>query len=349
MARSSNRLLKFISWILATAGLIVVSCFVLNCLIDPLWYLGGNKLTEINYAFNERLSKLNQFLPQLKKYDCVIFGTSRATLLPEDQAEGYRCLNLAISDGQSSEYLLYADYLIQRGFAPRLMIVDIRREELVGAVKAPEVPDFVRTGEAPPSIFATYLSLDALNFSIRLLRRDSPHHRYYDPDFHARLEVRSKRRYYNPTVPITPMLAPFDVHPERAALYIQLRQKFPKARAIAYLPPESTWRIAAFSLTGGVFDTYLALIGNIAAAYDQFLDFSFPSPLTESKAPADTYDGSHYSREANERVLAGLLANKSDLALDWRGQDAATIAALYRQRVAQFIAKTSRPETGSTR
>ena len=111
---------------------------------------------------------------------------------------------------------------------------------------------------------------------------------------------------------------------ERALPYIQLRQKFPSARAIAYLPPESAWRIASFSLTGAL-DAYLAAIGNIAAAYDEFLDFSFPSRLTLSKAPADTYDGSHYSREANEPVLAGLIAGKSDLALDWKSRDAAAI------------------------
>lgn len=340
MTKSSMRLRTFISWLVGTAGLIAASCFILNCLIDPLWYLRGNIITKINHSFNERLSKLNLFLPHLQNYDCVIFGTSRATLLPEEKAEGYHCFNLAFSDGQASEYLLYADYILKRGFAPRLMIVDVRRDEMIGAVTAPEVPDFIRTGEAPPSIFATYLSLDALNFSIHTLRGDAPHHRYYDPEFHARLEVRSKRHYYNPPVPIKAMPPPFDVHPERAALYIQLRRKFPMARAIGYLPPESAWRVAAFSLTGG-FDAYLAQIGNIAAAYDRFLDFSFPSPMTESKAPADTYDGSHYSREVNARVLAALIADSSDAAVDWHRENTATITERYRQALAQFIAKTT--------
>ena len=347
MTRSRKRLLTFISWLLATAGLIAASCFALNCLVDPLWYLSGNTLTEINYPFNERVAKLNRFLPRLKDYDCVIFGTSRATLLPEDMAEGYRCFNLAFSDGQASEYVLYADYLVRLGYTPRLMIVDIRRDDLIAAPKPAEVPDFVAAGDAPPSIFATYLSLDALNFSIRTLRGDAPHHRYYDPDFRARLTVRSKRRYYNPGGPIKPQPPPLELHAERAALYVQLRQKFPAARAIAYLPPESAWRIAAFGLTE-IFDPYLALIGTIAAAYDRFLDFSIPSPMTETKAPADTYDGSHYSRELNERVLAALFADNSDLGLDWRRNDKATITALYRERVVQFVAKTAQAKTGST-
>ncbi len=187
MARSSKRLRIFITCLLASVGVIGASCFILNSLVDPLWYLTGNKLTGINYAFNERLSKLNRFLPRMQTYDCVIFGTSRATLLPEDKIQGYNCFNLAFSDGQASEYLFYADYLRQRGFAPRLMLVDIRREELVGTLKPVDVPDFVRAGDTPPWMIATYLSLDALNFSIRTLRGDSPHHRYYDQEFRARL------------------------------------------------------------------------------------------------------------------------------------------------------------------
>src|SRR5947208_12720720 len=37
---------------------------------------------------------------------------------------------------------------------------------------------------------------------------------------------------------------------ERAAAYVELRRQFPTARAIGYVPPESAWRITAFSLTG---------------------------------------------------------------------------------------------------
>ena len=346
MTRSRKRLVTFIGALLATAGAIVAACFAVNCLVDPLWYLRGNVLTEINHPFNERLAKLIRFLPRMSDYDCMIFGTSRATLLPEEKAEGYRCFNMAVSDGQASEYLVFADYLRQRGFAPKLIIVDIRRSELIGPTVPADVPDFVRTGEAAPSIFATYLSLDALDFSIRTLRGDAPHHRYYDKDFRARLEVRSKKHYYNPAVPIKPSPPPNDVHPERAEAYIQLREKFPMARAIAYLPPESAWRIAAFSLTDG-FDAYLGAIGKIAAAYDQFLDFSVPSPLTLSKDPKDTYDGSHYSRKANEPVLAALLADRQDAAIDWRGRDAATLIPVYRDRLADFMATTSRAEAGA--
>jgi len=64
-----------------------------------------NVLTEINYPFNERLSKLVRFLPRMADYDC---GSSapRAPPCCRGKAKGYRCFNMAVSDGQASEYLL---------------------------------------------------------------------------------------------------------------------------------------------------------------------------------------------------------------------------------------------------
>ena len=227
---------------------------------------------------------------------------------------------------------------------PRMIIVDLKRAEFIGPQQAVEVPDFIRSGTSPPSIFASYLSTDALDFSIRTLRGDSPHHRYYDANFHAELAVRSERRRYNPKGPIKPQPPPFEVHAERAAAYVELRRQFPTARAIGYIPPESAWRIAAFSLTGQL-DAYLAAVGQVAAAYDEFLDFSIPSALTQSKE--GTYDGSHYSRAVNARVLAGLMAKESDLAVDWRKEDLPAITALYHRRLAEFIETTIEGEASA--
>ena len=133
------------------------------------------------------------------------------------------------------------------------------------------------------------------------------------------------------------------MHPERAEQYVALRQKFPMARAIGFVPPESAWRIAAYSLTDG-FGDYLDAVARVAAAYDVFLDFSIPTALTQSKSPNDTYDGLHYSRGVNSRVLAALLADKTDLALDWHAEDAAAASARYRSLLADFLTTTAQAE-----
>jgi len=108
MVRSKQRFRIYLGCLLATAGLIVAACFVVNCLIDPLWYLRGNVLTGINYPFNERLAAIIRFLPRQQEYDCIILGTSRASLLPDENIQGYHCYNLSFSDGQASEYLRLA-------------------------------------------------------------------------------------------------------------------------------------------------------------------------------------------------------------------------------------------------
>ena len=104
--------------------------------------------------------------------------------------------------------------------------------------------------------------------------------------------------------------------------------------------------MAAFSLTGEL-DTYLASIGQIAAAYDEFLDFSIPSALTRSKE--GTYDGSHYSRATNARVLAGLMANESDLAVDWRKENVEAITTFYHKRLTEFMGTITEAEASPKR
>jgi hypothetical protein len=73
-----------------------------------------------------------------------------------------------------------------------------------------------------------------------------------------------------------------------------------------------------FQLTGGL-DKCLGGIGQVAAAYDEFLDFAIPSALTESRE--GTYDGSHYSETINARIAAALLADNHDPGVDWHRQD----------------------------
>src|SRR5215469_3645677 len=147
MAVMSKRRLRIYGiWLLATAGVILAACFTVNCLVDPLWYLNGNVLTGINYPFNERMATMIRFLPRLHDYDCAVFGTSRASLLPEEKIKDHRCYNFSISDGQANEYLKYAIYLRAHGFSPSLIIVDVKRTEFIGPEQAEEVPDFIRNG-----------------------------------------------------------------------------------------------------------------------------------------------------------------------------------------------------------
>ena len=52
-------------------------------------------------------------------------------------------------------------------------------------------------------------------------------------------------------------------------------------------------------------------------------------------------------RDSNGRVLADLLANRSTIALDWRGEGSTATAALLRRRLEQFVATTAPADPGA--
>ncbi len=335
--RPHRLLATHLAALVSTAGAIAGLSLIVNLVVDPLWFLHGNIVTGMNFAFNERVAKMNQFLPKMKEYDCLIMGSSRATLLPERQFRGHRCFNLAFSGGRINEFLLYAQYLRARGLAPSLLIIGVDPYNFVGPMPDPDVPDFIRTGADPPSLLRTYLSLDALDFSIRELEGDSPHHRYYDRDLNCRILARA--RAYHPPRVLTPLPEPSEVHVERAALYVQLRHMFPTARAVGYVPPVSAWTIARVSLSADL-DGYLTALGRVAAAFDEFLDFGIPSTITAT--PSDTYDGSHYSEAVNARIAVALQSDQPEPGVDWHREDPQAIAALYRARLDELVLSVGR-------
>jgi hypothetical protein len=48
-------------------------------------------------------------------------------------------------------------------------------------------------------------------------------------------------------------------------------------------------------------------------------------------------------------VLTGLMADQSDVAVDWRKEDVAAITALYHRRLAEFMETTTEAEAGANR
>ncbi len=295
---------------LAWAGVYFL-VFALNCLVDPLWYFQGNRLTDRNFAFNERLSKLNQLLRAPDQYDCLIFGSSRATLLPASAFEGFRCFNLSFSGGQVEDFLAFAEYLRHVGMRPRLIIVGVDGFNFQSSGRdAPNIPDFVLTKQPPAPFLKTYLSMDSLRMSLLTLRDKSPMPRYYDNRFEARiradappfrprksLEAEGRRRAD------AQERATRGYRSDNARLYEKLVSLFPESRAIGYVPPISAWHISKMEMNG-VLEGYMAAIYRSAQAFPVFIDFSAPSYIT---ARTDvTYDGSHYHPSVNRQIAAAL-------------------------------------------
>ena len=314
---------------ISTAVLVGCLCFTVNVIVDPLWYFGGNSLTGINFGFNERLSKIIFLSSRLGRYDCLIMGSSRATLLPEHLINGYRCHNLAFSGGTVTEFIMYARYLRYRGFAPSLLIVGVDDFDFEDPLPPVAVPDFVRMFKDPPSFLRTYASLDTLRFSIQTLLQISPLDRYYDGQLAGR--VRSKVPVYVP--PRLSANAPMHMTTASATLYAELRSIFPTARAIGYVPPISAWNVAQLEFEGNL-DKYLEALNRTASIFDEFLDFGIPSAITIN--PENTYDGSHYSERVNQSIAASLVGGRPQAGIAWSPERFKTVSSEYRTRLHDY-------------
>jgi hypothetical protein len=332
MARTRTALFRYLAILAGVVVIVAGGCLAINMLVDPLWYFDGNVVTGVNYTFNERLAKMNRLLPRLSQYDCLILGSSTATLLPQRRIYPQHCFNLSFSSGTVSELLLYAKYLMARNFHPKLLIVGVDEFDFEGPAAKPDVPDFILSGRNPPSFWRTYLSLDALDFSYRTLKGDYPNKRLYDSEFQSHIIAR--RHPHKPPKHLARQAHPPEFHPERAALFVELRQMFAPARAIAFVAPTAAWTIAQLELDGRL-DAYLDALHRVSVAYDEFLDFSIPSEVTAGMRY--TYDGLHYKDEVNAHTLAALMSDETALGVDWKKQSPAEIAALYRERIDRFV------------
>jgi hypothetical protein len=275
----------------------------LNSLVDPLWLWQGNQIAGRNYIFNERIAKVNLVLQDPGAYDCLIFGSSRVTLLDQTAIEGHRCANLAFSAGKAVEFLAYARYLADRGLRPKLVIVGVDDFNFLDQPHQPvDIPDFVQNGEAPPGLLHSYLSLTALDFTQRTLRDESPLPRYYDEHFIG--HILQDTPPFDPPEKLGTPHYEGNFLPARASLYRELRETFPEAAFWGFVPPISAWKVAEARYLGGILDGYLEAIPETSKVFDVLYDFSAPTAVT--RRVDNTYDGSHYSPEVYKVVVERL-------------------------------------------
>ncbi len=272
-----------------------------NCLVDPLWYLRGNRLFPANYAFNERFSKTNLYLDDPRRYDCIIFGSSRVTLLDPDLIPGYRCFNYSFSAGTPREFVDFARYVKAHAGEPRLVIVGVDSRNFWRTDLERSTPDFVLEREPAPNFHKTYLSLDVLYFSVRTLIRHSPFPRYYREDFKGDVLPGTPAYQLPRCVPVDADGA-YTLHNKK--YYDELRETFPRAEFIGFVPPLSGWHMAPLYYDGTLAD-YQHAIYETSRIFRRFYDFSAPSAVTVRTD--NSYDGEHYTLEINER-LAQILA-----------------------------------------
>ncbi|MHA1600111.1 MAG: hypothetical protein ACTSW2_04730 [Alphaproteobacteria bacterium] len=304
----------------------------INTAVDPLWYWRGNIVTGENFAFNERFAKLNRFLRTVDRYDCVIFGSSRATLLDQTRITDYRCANLAFASGVVSEFVATARYIKAQGFSPKLVIVGIDAFNYWRSMN-PNLTDFVKRGQPPPGWIPTYLTASALNFSLRTLSGVSPIARAYDANFIGMPDKDAP--IYRPPSRDEMVAKAWKFDASRKEMFFALREVFPEARYIGYVPPTSAWHTVQELHLTGYTGRYLEAMKSIADRFDVLYDFSVPSKLTMQ--PENTYDGSHFRAAVNASIVDALQDRSSNFGINVRSITVAEYARIYNDAIDEFL------------
>lgn len=289
---------KFLLAFAATSLLLLALTLATNIYVDPLWYRQGNTLAEGNLPFNERQTKLNRLWALQQKPDCLIFGSSRFTLLRAADFRGWNCFNLSFSGGKISEILIYARYLKHQGFEPKLIIVGLDIENFETKEQRNSLPAFIQAGEPPPSMLASYLSADSLLLSLRALKGQPEYRRYYDRDFNGR--VMASAGHFTPPQKTQKITATYPLEAKNAAPYAELAAVFPNAVKIGVVPPMSPWYLVRKLDRPGNLTNYEAALEYVGQRFPTLYDFSLPSVLTlDAKA---SYDGIHYRPEIYQKI-----------------------------------------------
>ncbi len=318
-------------------SLLLGSVAGINWLIDPLWYSHGNILTGKNFAFNERITKTNLFFrtKDRENYDCIIFGSSRVTTLRPSELSNHNCFNYALKGAEIPDFVSYANFLQEQNINPKIVYIGVDGLNFVEQERKEQPPisiDSLKT----PSFLQAYLSSDVLLFSAMTILGISPDPaNYYDQNFEpvdfANPPV-YEGKFYKPASQQKCDLASVET-------FISLQKFFPNAKFVAYVPPRSAWSMINETYARGLTDCELLAFYKLSQNYDAMYDFSIPSEVT--KNPRNTFDGSHYSVETNNKIAKILQGGTDgDFGIRIDKYTFEDYRAAYRQKLRGFLAET---------
>ncbi len=306
----------------------------INYTVDPLWYGKGNKINATNIAFNERLTKTNLYLHNApkEKYDCLIFGSSRTTLLNTSLLKKNNCFNYSFSAGTAEDFFKYAKYIEEKGVSPKKVYigVDAFNFDAERAIK-----HNIKIEERLP-LYQSYLfSKDTLKLSINTILRRASLPRYYDDSF--QVKVFEDTAEYKPKFIEQTSNNNSTCDFTRISYYKKLKALFPQAEFIAYVPPVSIWELYNKSYHRGILNCQLKGIHRVSQFFDAMYDFSYPSAVTANVA--NTYDGSHFYPQVNNTIAKVIEGRESNFGIRVDRMSVGEYQKFYRKRLKIFLKK----------
>lgn len=301
---------------------------LLNYLVDPLRFFGGNKLQPRNFSWDERIARLARFSASDRDYDCYIFGASRVGLMSEHAIKGHSCFMISFENGSPRELIAYAQYIKHNAKRePDLVVVGVDDFDFIDQADANNVPPDVLRNRTP-HFWDYYFSWDVATWSIKTLFDQSPKARYFGKDLTGQIRADAG------TMPVLHMtLKPgqkWHMSLNSVGQYAKFREIFPKAHLVAYATPVAADKIVQFKEMG-LLPFYLQALQKTSAQFDEMYDFSIPSQVTSD--PKLTYDGSHYQPAVSDRIAAAIQNHEPSFGIVLSGRTQEEITRLYADRL----------------
>jgi len=323
--------IRYLSVLLAVILTVSALIGILNYLVDPLWFFGGNKLQPRNFAFDERIARIARFMSTDRDFDCYIFGASRVGMMNEHDFKGHSCFMVSFENASPSELIAYASYLKAHARRePALVVVGVDDFDFIDQADAQDVPDVVREGGVP-HFWKYYFSWDVATWSLKTLFDLSPKARYFGKDLTG--QIRADAR----AIPVLRMtLKPgrkWHMSLTSVSEYAKFRQLFPEAHLVAYATPVAATRIAEYQASG-LLPFYIRALSETSTKFDEMYDFSIPSAITAD--PNLTYDGSHYLPAVSGEIAAAIQRHDPSFGVMLTGRSTEELAADYAKRLLQY-------------
>ncbi len=332
---------KSVAFVFVSSGItfaFLAAILILNMLVDPLWFFGGDKLMGRNFAFDERTARAARFTSTPGDYDCYIFGASRVGLMNEHRFSGYNCFTFSFAAATPRELVAFANFARKFGkHPPRLVVVGIDDFDFIDQADTFTVPISVTEMERP-RFWDFYFSARVATWSIETLLDRSPLERYYGSDLTG--QVRSDARTFQALHLALPPGQHWHFTDQNVPVYANFRKIFPGARLIAYATPVAAGRIVQYQ-QDGILQNYLRALIDASRFFDEAYDFSIPSVVTAD--PSLTYDGSHFYPVVGDKIATALLAHESGFGVRIDGLTLEQLRALYKERIAKFEASHQQP------
>jgi len=304
---------------------------LLNYLIDPLWFFGGNKLQPRNFPFDERTARMARFATSNRDFDCYIFGASRVSMMDERAFAGHKCFMVSFENASPSELVAYAQYIKKLSRRePDLVIVGIDDFDFIDQADGHILPPEILRTEIP-HFWEYYFSADVMKWSLKTLFDLAPKPRYYGKDLTGQIRADAA------SLPILKMtLKPgqkWHMSLNSVGEYAKFRRIFPKAHLAAYATPVAVSKIAQFQ-ESGLLPFYLQALQKTSTQFDEMYDFSIPSAITAN--PKLTYDGSHYQPRVSAIIAAAIRDHTPSFGIGVSGRSLDELTRLYAERLALY-------------